>query len=615
MNTNLLEDARFFPLLNAGENMPVTDLMGVDALAFYTPADTRATRTTALRSPGLQWHEYGDMRWPSLAAWIEPMENLGVLVLGECIPVEDGVPSELTGLKMPPLRQIDASYRGDEFFESSERLYAELLSSTTDGPTNNSSVYVQSYRLYRRRSGEGIQPFADYTDQLNSDGVPIPAMRFARVEPAQVDSARVALHCLFTFCAMRQRGVPFIQINQHEDMTPVLRQEGTPVPLWENFHPRRIIKPRRYLQISGFNWKLGAMHIEDHERINEAIRRGTNRELLCVKREGRDGVRSFWFNESLTNSCFGAVVHREKGGAIYVIPDRLSQEFDHTDCGEVRVSDITLPFDDCFVSFSPPEPVYLDDGCAVDGCHLTKQHEELLVVITSRRESVDYSNSLPIAALDPIFSIHLPMVDPQITVREAVAAGVRDYLDRNKPPEDDFSQPIDLPDGASTYVADVRRTNRALRSQRYLLQQMAFDRCLNIVVNAACFISFRPDDIEDSWAGIPPTEMLAAAESSPTTRHARERKEGAIEKLDRGDYTRIKICGAKLFEFDPDQSNSSGTHASPRAHWRRGHWRRQKHGAGLLFITLKWIRPTIVKKEAGPMVDSRIYDIDGTALP
>ncbi|HEV2247281.1 MAG TPA: hypothetical protein VGW37_11570 [Terriglobia bacterium] len=37
-----------------------------------------------------------------------------------------------------------------------------------------------------------------------------------------------------------------------------------------------------------------------------------------------------------------------------------------------------------------------------------------------------------------------------------------------------------------------------------------------------------------------------------------------------------------------------GTHRSPHAHWRRGHWRNQRHGPQLLLIKRIWIRPVFV---------------------
>lgn len=43
-----------------------------------------------------------------------------------------------------------------------------------------------------------------------------------------------------------------------------------------------------------------------------------------------------------------------------------------------------------------------------------------------------------------------------------------------------------------------------------------------------------------------------------------------------------------------DRTVSTGTHASPRLHWRRGHLRSQPHGHGRLLRKLIWLEPTLI---------------------
>ena len=37
-----------------------------------------------------------------------------------------------------------------------------------------------------------------------------------------------------------------------------------------------------------------------------------------------------------------------------------------------------------------------------------------------------------------------------------------------------------------------------------------------------------------------------------------------------------------------------GTHASPRMHWRRGHFRRQPIGTGLIDYKIIWLEPCLI---------------------
>ena len=48
----------------------------------------------------------------------------------------------------------------------------------------------------------------------------------------------------------------------------------------------------------------------------------------------------------------------------------------------------------------------------------------------------------------------------------------------------------------------------------------------------------------------------------------------------------------------PISGTEMGSHAPPRLHWRRGHWRDQRHGEGLHLRKRLWIQPTIVNAEA-----------------
>lgn len=54
--------------------------------------------------------------------------------------------------------------------------------------------------------------------------------------------------------------------------------------------------------------------------------------------------------------------------------------------------------------------------------------------------------------------------------------------------------------------------------------------------------------------------------------------------------------------YYPQREKSTGTHASPRMHWRRGHFRHQAYGAGRLERKVIWLEPTLVSakvEEAG----------------
>jgi hypothetical protein len=216
---------------------------------------------------------------------------------------------------------------------------------------------------------------------------------------------------------------------------------------------------------------------------------------------------------------------------------------------------------------------------------------------------------MSVACVDPIFALHLPASDPEVTINGAVELGIEAFLRDNVPPEENVSGEIKRPDGTIAHVVDVRARSRKRRIDQFRSQEPAFRACLNIIVNTACFVTFRPDDITDAWEGEPSPDVIAAANASDDSRRIRDRKLGALRKLESGDFTRVKICGRNLFTdtAQPEGGRTDGT--SPRAHWRRGHWRRQRHGIGLGLVVVRWIRPTIVMKDNGPLVEARIYEV------
>lgn len=46
--------------------------------------------------------------------------------------------------------------------------------------------------------------------------------------------------------------------------------------------------------------------------------------------------------------------------------------------------------------------------------------------------------------------------------------------------------------------------------------------------------------------------------------------------------------------YYPKREASQGSHASPRMHWRRGHFRNQAYGAGLSQRKVIWLEPMLV---------------------
>ena len=612
-----ISSGKHFPILRACLDHPYHHIMGCDGVGFFAMSSPGMANSFA-RKPGQDWHLYGDVRWPAQSAWVEfPLGGMGmegsagVLVMLAEIPGDEMEPFEWAANNHPLLRIIPTMRAEEEIERMADMLLdQELDPEEIPGPEDEDPRYVQGYCLYISGfEDEGLGFLGSYTDILNEDGIPIPRYRMGNFKGDSPSLCQFILHALFRLNEGRLAGAEFLEYWQNQTFAPVLLDPEALPPRWVKFHPSRTLRTRPAVRaLAPPLLSRGMMAFEDLERVGEARRRETNAEKLAFEIECRPRETSLATMNVDMNSSLAAFMHRAHGGAIYLLPDRLVEEFDHTDCKEVQVPDITLPFQSVFLKFTPPQALLLGDNAEVDGCYLTNQAEEVLLTLTSRLKGVDYEKSLSVTCVDPIFALHLPTTDPEMTVERAVELGIEAFLADNAPPTEDQSTNIQHADGTVTYYQDVRAASRKKRIEQFRSQEPAFRACLNIVINAACFISFRPEDVTDEWDGEPPAEVVAAAEIPETSRSSRDRKTGALHKIANGDFTRIKVCGRSLFGDEPHPSGD-GQGKSPKAHWRRGHWRRQRHGTGLALIVLRWIRPTIVKKDNGILSEARLYEV------
>ncbi|HKP47046.1 MAG TPA: hypothetical protein VJT50_10625 [Pyrinomonadaceae bacterium] len=612
----ILTDKKRFPLLCSVSEACNHALMTCDDLRFFAPEDASAANF-ATRMPGTDWHLYGDTRWPPSSAWVEfPLthhaflDHGGVLVLCKKIPTKAAEPFDWIAANHPLGNMLPAMQS-----ESMVRTITGMLRSQAQsnepipGPDNQRPRFVQSYCIYHQSADEEEVRFvAIYTDILNPTGIVIPRHRMAEVREEDLGLCRFSLHALFRLNEQRISGMRFITCSQLPEFSPVELSGDVVPPKWASFHPSRTLRTRPAVRaLPSPSLTNGLMNMPDYEAILNVRHREANAHMLAFERLARPRDMAL-FNVD-TNSTMAAFMHRAHGGAIYVIPDRLVEEFDHTDCAEVRVGDIKLPFASVFLKFTPPTPIYLEENARVDGCYVGKQGDEFLFTLTARIDGVDYETSMSLACLDPIFALHVPTSDPELTINGAVELGIEAFLRENQPPVENFSGKIERPDGTIAHVEDIRQRSRERRIERFRSQEPAFRACLNIMVNAACFIAFRPHDVSDAWEGAPSAELLAAANATGDSRRSRDKKLGAQRKLESGDFTQVKICGQNLFGRAAESNGDMKDGKSPRAHWRRGHWRRQRHGTGLSLVVLRWIRPTIVMKDHGPLVEARIYEV------
>lgn len=134
----------------------------------------------------------------------------------------------------------------------------------------------------------------------------------------------------------------------------------------------------------------------------------------------------------------------------------------------------------------------------------------------------------------------------------------------------------------------VRAVNSHLRAE--LEDSVSLLRAgVTLLVNALFYLDSIGDHKPDAAPGrdTPPTISIRWAQSNDKQRIKQR------SSLTASGYALVRLVGQEL-----KHSNSAAPSRSDvRAHWRRGHWRWQRHGEALVFKKRIWIKPIMVGAE------------------
>jgi hypothetical protein len=127
-----------------------------------------------------------------------------------------------------------------------------------------------------------------------------------------------------------------------------------------------------------------------------------------------------------------------------------------------------------------------------------------------------------------------------------------------------------------------------------------FRRALPLLVSSLYYLSDPPKSDPVPASDTP--EPLARKVREAGTPNARRK---ALSSLFGHGYAMVRLCGQ---EFQTEANATRGM--STKCHWRRGHFRDQRHGEGLALVKRLWIHPTLVSSDAGAPAEGHIYRAD-----
>lgn len=107
-----------------------------------------------------------------------------------------------------------------------------------------------------------------------------------------------------------------------------------------------------------------------------------------------------------------------------------------------------------------------------------------------------------------------------------------------------------------------------------------------LVFNVLAYLNWKDRDVVYRY----PNEKLQVKIDKAITEKQRKR---AVSKAESAGFKKVYLCGHQALYPERPHVNKG---ALPRTHWRRGHWRNQRHGENLMNTKLVWIKPTLVGK-------------------
>ena len=266
---------------------------------------------------------------------------------------------------------------------------------------------------------------------------------------------------------------------------------------------------------------------------------------------------------TIIDAAYQLVLHIREGGQIYQLSPDLSQILTRTDLQDVEADEIHMPYKSIYIRFEEPQSM---SGTAIDG------------VLLSRNDLVEGSFILTVFPVDLArfhnVNIHRYefVLAPGSTVIESLDV-MRRVVEIER--ADDKER---LWDGFNEHAERLRHL-------------------LEIALNTLLFIDNCNDGMRQEWPDhAKQSDVEKARGSGPAAKSAQKRLQSKHTRIWRLDVTKS------------EKSELSAKGETPSTHWRRGHWRRQRHGEGNALTKRIRIAPTIVGK-GSPLNSNRTYKL------
>lgn len=378
------------------------------------------------------------------------------------------------------------------------------------------------------------------------------------------------------------------------------------IPPLFKYHPERFKRTRQYLSLlnsDGFFEHavepldmLNASSQYMLQEYNEQSMRVPLRDKLEAERIGKGDITRTVNCE--VDSLLFYDAFRRSGRQVFDVSKGISEMLRETSADDIPVSLLKSPYETFYIYFGKQDDIVSGDGWCVDGVYITHFTDDR--IIQFQFTSIpDYPEKCKdwVIHQEPTVTIALgpdchdlklgDAIKSTLSEREAEVGGKI-----SKGDQDITNELESLNDGQSLPIGKVIQTNETSGKKQLIKLRNGAEvvkRSIGLAVNAMCYLTAYPDDIEREYPAEIPQKMLQKTISGPP-----KLKKNAVSKLESMGFRKIHMCGRSLHK---GPATESPMEEGKRTHWRKGFWREQPHGPKNSLRKLIWIKPVIVNSK------------------
>lgn len=286
------------------------------------------------------------------------------------------------------------------------------------------------------------------------------------------------------------------------------------------------------------------------------------------------------------------------GEVIFSFGPNLTEELMQTDLEDARIRDLSPPAE-CFYVVYEGTPIIMPDGREMEGFLFLQASAD-----SDNKNNALFSNSGRVREIiilpkgcnwgsqnNSPYVITIPSDDDN----ELVMTAINNFIERE--------------------AATIARTKRQLLSntsfdplvvagaysvaEHFNNKTQACAEALHrLIAGSLLYLTSYHDQGKIGWPRGAPEKLVKRVQA-----------DGANAAASR---TRLEAAGWRdliYFEVRSSSTDGGGIHGNRATHWRRGHWRQQAYGKGMMQRRMRWIRPTLINAKPEAIVPSRHYHV------